>query len=119
MRSMWQGAGVRVAVTAAILMTVGLGCSAPIVGTWKADPIPTDMEFYIVSAEFKDNGDFRAIARETGGETRNMNGKYDYNGFTLKLMRPGAAPREYPATYYMTGVLEIKSDGKQQRLKKQ
>lgn len=95
------------------------GCSASLVGTWKADPIPQDMEFYIVSAEFKENGDYRAIARETGGETRNLRGKYDFNGFNLKLLRPGAAPREYPATYYMTGVLEIKSELGTQRLKKQ
>lgn len=95
------------------------GCSSALVGTWKADPIPQDMEFYIVSAEFKDNGDFRAVAREAGGETRNLNGKYDFDGFTLSLMRPGAAPRKYSATYYMTGQLDIKSDGGQQTLKKQ
>ncbi|MCB9857437.1 MAG: hypothetical protein H6818_17280 [Phycisphaerales bacterium] len=111
----------RVFVTAGLAFGLAgfCGCSASLVGTWKADPIPQDMEFYIVSAEFKDNGDYRAIARETGGETRNLRGKYEFDGFKLKLLRPGAAPREYPATYYMTGVLEIKSDQGAQRLKKQ
>ena len=100
--------------------TAGIvGCSSSLVGTWKADPIPQDMEFYIVSAEFKENGDYRAIARETGGETRNLRGKFEFDGFKLKLLRPGAPAREYPAIYYMTGVLEIKSDAGAQRLKKQ
>ena len=113
----WQRVFLAVGMTAG---AVGIGgCSAPLVGTWKADPIPQDMEFYSVSAEFKDNGDYRAIARETGGETRNLRGKWEFDGFKLKLMRPGASAREYPATYYMTGVLEIKSDGGSQRLKKQ
>lgn len=103
----------------AILAGVGAGCSSALVGTWKADPIPQDMEFYIVSAEFKDNGDYRAVARVTGGDTKNLRGKYEFDGFKLKLMRPGAAAREYPATYYMTGLLEIKADGKTERLKKQ
>lgn len=103
----------------AFVATIGVGCSSALVGTWKADPIPQDMDFYIASVEFKDNGDYRAIARETGGETKNLRGKYEFDGFKLKLMRPGAAPREYPAMYYMTGVLEIKSDGQSQRLKKQ
>jgi len=112
-------AGWRWGLTFGITAACGLGCSSALVGTWKADPIPQDLDFYIVSAEFKDNGDFRAVARESGGETRNLNGKYDFNGFTLKLTRPGAAPREYAATYYMTGRLDVKSDGKQQTLKKQ
>ncbi|HPF38182.1 MAG TPA: hypothetical protein P5081_00785 [Phycisphaerae bacterium] len=102
-----------------VVGAAGAGCSSPLVGTWNADPIPQDMDFYIVSAEFKDNGDFRAIAREAGGETRNLRGKYEFDGFKLKLMRPGSPSREYPTTYYMTGVLEVKSEGGSQRLKKQ
>jgi len=106
-------------VGASCLLLVATGCGSPLVGTWKADPIPQDMEFYIVTAEFKENGDYRAIARQQGGETRSLRGKYEYNGFKLKLMRPGAAPREYSATYYVTGTLKIAADGQQQTLKKQ
>lgn len=103
-----------------VLCVVGTmtGCSSALVGTWEASPIPQDMEFYILSAEFKDNGDYRAVARDTDGERKNLRGKYEFDGFKLKLMRPGASAREYPATYYMTGILEIKSDAGTQRLKK-
>ncbi len=96
----------------------GVGCSSALVGTWEVKPIPQDMEFYIVSAEFKENGDYRATARVAGGDSRNLRGKYEFNGFTLKLMRPGAAPREYPAKYYITGMLEIQAEGGTQRLEK-
>ena len=102
-----------------LIVTIGAGCSSALVGTWKADPIPQDMDFYIASVEFKDNGDYRAVARVPGGDTKNLRGKYEFDGFKLKLMRPGAAPRIYPATYYMNGTLQIKSDGQSQRLRKQ
>ena len=114
--------GVRLRILAICLATGALanvGCSSALVGTWKADPIPQDMDFYIVSAEFKDNGDYRATARAAGGEKKNLRGKYEFNGFNLKLMRPGSAAREYPAMYYITGYLEISMDDKSQRLKKQ
>lgn len=108
-----------VLVALLLLLIAAPGCSSFIVGTWKADPIPEDLEFYIISAEFKDNGDFQAVARTTDGKTQNMRGKYDFSGSTLTLSRPGAADRKYGAIYYVTGEMSISGDGGKQTLKKQ
>ena len=102
-----------------LLLLAAPGCSSFIVGTWKAAPIPEDMDFYIISAEFKDNGDYQAVARTTDGKTQNLRGKYEFDGTTLTLARPGAAERKYAAVYYVTGKMSISGDGGKQTLKKQ
>ncbi len=115
---------IRRSVLAAAMALVFLGgCGSALVGHWKTDPIPQDADFYIMQAEFKDDGTYRASARKKGSDMPvALGGKYDFNGFNLKLMQPGAADRVYSATYNSMTIphsLEIRKDGQKQTLKKQ
>ncbi|MEE8384821.1 MAG: hypothetical protein V3S01_02760 [Dehalococcoidia bacterium] len=110
----------RVAVVALGLIVAPAltACSAVLHGTWKTDPVPEDESFYIIQAEFDDQGTFRATAKREGEVVR-LAGAYDYNGFTLRIRRPGKPDREYPATYLLGGKLRLRSGDKKLTMKKQ
>lgn len=96
------------------------GCSSFMVGNWKADPIPENADFYIRQVEFKDDGTFKASAMRKGGEPMGLKGKYEFDGFSLKLMQVGRKDRVYSAFYNsFMNTLDISKDGKKQTLKKQ
>jgi hypothetical protein len=93
-------------------------CSAVLHGTWKTDPVPEDESFYIIQAEFDDQGTFQATAKREGEVVR-LAGAYDFNGFSLKIRRPGKPDREYQATYLLGGKLWLGSGDKKLVMKKQ
>lgn len=100
------------------LIPVLTACNAVLHGTWKTAPIPEDEPFYIIQAEFDDQGTFKAAAKKEGELVR-LAGAYDFNGFRLKLQRPGKPDREYPATYLLGGKLQLRSGDKKITMKKQ
>jgi hypothetical protein len=109
--------GVRYLLTAILALTLG-GCGGALVGSWKADAAPKDGDFFINTATFRDDGTYTAVAKK-GEENVQLVGKYEFDGFHLKLKTPGKPERAYSATYYMNGKLSI-SDGKtKQMLSKQ
>ncbi len=118
-----RGPKVKCVAAAGVALLFLAGCGSTLVGHWKTDPIPQDADFYIMQAEFKDDGTYTASARKKGSDMPvALRGKYDFNGGELKLMQPGASDRVYRATYYMLTspqTLEIRKDDQKQTLKKQ
>lgn len=107
-----------VACGAMALTFLIVGCNSALVGTWKADPIPTGEPFYIRQVQFKDNGEYEASARR-GGDDQMLRGKYDFNGLTLKLRSAGKPDRNYPTTLWWGKSLELTVGDKKHTLKKQ
>ncbi|MCG8407188.1 MAG: hypothetical protein MI923_18475 [Phycisphaerales bacterium] len=96
------------------------GCSSMLVGNWKSDKIPEDASFYIRAVEFKDDGTYTGSAMKKGGDPRRIAGKYEFDGFSLKLMQVGRNDRVYSAFYNsFMNTLDITKDGQKQTLKKQ
>lgn len=110
------------AAFALVLMINATGCSSLLVGSWKADPVPAGEPYYIMQAEFKDDGTFTAIAKK-GGETQPpLKGKYEFNGFALKLQSAGkSGDRSYPAQLrgWGSSTLQLTVNDKKHTLKKQ
>jgi len=94
------------------------GCTSSIQGTWKVDPVPTGQLMYIQEARFKEDGTYTASARR-GEESLSLEGKYEYDGFVLRLKHPGQRDREYYATIWWLKTLELSRDGKKFTMKKQ
>jgi len=101
-----------------LLATAAVGCSQALVGTWKTDPIPENESFYIIQAQFKDDGTYDATAYKEG-ETVRLAGTYDFNGSKLTLKTPQKPERVYGALYIIGGKLELTSEGKKLIMKKQ
>ena len=95
-----------------------VGCNSVLHGTWKADPLPKDEPFYIIEAQFKDDGTYKAAAKKED-EFVKLAGTYDFDGFRLKLKSPGKPDREYGATYILGGTLKLTSGDKKLTMKKQ
>jgi hypothetical protein len=101
------------------IVFVGVGCSGMLVGTWKSEAPPKDSDFYINTVTFRDDGTYSAVGKK-GEENVQLAGKYEYNGFNLKLKSPGKPERSYGAMYVMIGSkLELKSGNSKQTMKKQ
>lgn len=95
------------------------GCNSVLHGTWKTEPVPQDAPFYIIEAQFKEDGTFKATARK-GEDLVNLRGTYDFTGFRLKLKRPGKTPdRVYGATCFFGKTLRLRHDKKRFTMKKQ
>lgn len=110
-------------VRIALLITVissfaAVGCGSTLVGTWNADPIPAGEPFYIRQVTFEDNGEYTASAKR-GEENQRLRGKYEFNGFTLKLRSAGKHDRTYRAVVWWGKSLELTLDDKTHTLKKQ
>lgn len=101
-----------------LLVATAVGCSQALVGTWKTDPIPEDESFYIIQAQFKDDGTYDATASKDG-ETVRLAGTYDFNGSKLTLKTPQKPERVYGAIYVIGGKLELTSGDKKLVMKKQ
>ena len=95
------------------------GCNSVLHGTWKTEPVPQDAPFYIIEAQFKEDDTFKATARK-GEDLINLRGTYDFDGFRLKLKRPGKTPdRVYGATCIFGKTLKLRHDKQRFTMKKQ
>lgn len=94
------------------------GCGSAIVGTWENTTKPEGQSFYIHNATFKDDGSYTASAKQ-GEDNIRLAGKYEFDGFNLKLMQAGKPERKYSATYMMMGkTLQLREGQNKQTLKK-
>lgn len=101
-----------------VLIPFLTGCSGLLVGSWKADPVPKDVDYYIKTAKFKDDGTFTASAQK-GKDQIPLGGSYEFDGFKLVLKRPSHKDRIYKATYLLNNTLKLDVEGKSYTLKKQ
>ena len=110
------------------VMSLGLfmlaGCSKALVGKWQVDknaPELKQAKTIIKSAEFTDDGVFRADVIQTGKdgtkETRMKTGKYQFNGFQLKLSSK-EGDQVWNAMLYMNRTLELKRGTDKLKLKR-
>lgn len=113
-RSFWPAALI---LTFACLI-LATGCNQALHGTWKYEGEPEKEAFYIKTATFKDDNTCTAIAQK-GEELVKLAGTYEFNGLHLKIKQPGKPDRDYDAKVWMGNTLELKSNGKAQKLKKQ
>ena len=105
----------------ALALAMVVGCSGALVGTWKAEaPLKDANELSLNTVTFRNDGTYSAVGKK-GDENMNLAGKYEFNGFNLKLKSPGKPEKTYGATYMMMGggKLELKSGNSKQTLKKQ
>ncbi len=110
---------VQIALSIVVISSfAGSGCGSALVGTWKADPIPSGEPFYIRQVTFGDSGEYSASAKR-GEENQRLRGKYEFNGFTLTLRSAGKNERTYRAVLWWGKTLELTSDGKTHTFKKQ
>ena len=99
------------------------GCHRSLVGKWSVQNTPElkKAKTIIKDIEFNKDKVFRANVMETGKDgvrkTAPMTGKYDFNGFQLKLSTK-KGDEVWRAFYYMTGRLDLTRDGNKQILKK-
>jgi len=100
------------------LIVVLVGCNSTLHGTWKTDPVPKGEAFYIIEAQFKDDGTYRATAKK-GDEVVKLAGTYDFNGMKLVLKSPGKPERKYGAAYVLGGSLKLTHEDKKLTMKKQ
>lgn len=94
------------------------GCTSAIHGTWKVEPVPAGELMYIQEARFREDGTYVASARR-GEERFSLEGKYDYDGFVLRLKSAGQRDREYYASIWWFKTLELSRDGKKFTMRKQ
>ncbi|NOX58197.1 MAG: hypothetical protein GXP29_04980 [Planctomycetes bacterium] len=90
------------------------GCS--IKGNWKTVRIdPPDMaeSFAFSSVNFGNDGTYSATVKY-GGKSRSLTGKYEWSGFTLKIIPRNGERREYRGEMWWGKTLHLhhKSDGK-------
>ena len=101
-----------------IVGALSTGCGSMLVGAWENTGKADDAAFFIESATFKDDGSYVASARK-GEDPVRLAGKYNFDGFNLKLQQAGKPERTYGATYIMAGpTLEIRDGKTKQTLKK-
>lgn len=111
--------GLQIALLIAVFSLIAAGgCGPALVGTWKADPIPSGEPFYVKQVTFEKGGDYTAAAKR-GDENQRLHGKYEFDGFTLKLRAAGKNDRNYRATLWWGNTLKLTSDDKTYTLKKQ
>ncbi len=107
------------AATACALALLSAGCGSAIHGSWKAPEAPDGAVQYITQAEFKENGDFVAAARNDAGEAETWRGKYEFDGVSLRLMQPRRPDAIYDAMYNaFNKSLKISREGRSQTLSK-
>ncbi|MBN1342815.1 MAG: hypothetical protein JXQ73_09065 [Phycisphaerae bacterium] len=100
------------------------GCNKAIVGKWQVDknaPELKQAKTIIKSAEFTDDGVYRADVIQTSKEglkeTKMTTGKYQFNGFQLKLSSK-EGDQVWNAVVYMNRTLELKRSGDKLKLKR-
>ncbi len=114
-RHFWKLAGTT------LILALGLapaGCNSALEGAWKTDPVPEGEAFYIIEAQFKEDGTYTASARQ-GEALLRLAGTYDFNGFTLRLKTPGKPMRKYSAVYLVNKRLRVSSGDQTFTMKKQ
>ena len=111
-------------VVAALGLVLLTGCSKALVGKWSVDTNAPDLKeakTIIKSIEFTDDGVFRADVMETSKEglkkTAMKTGKYQFNGFQLRLDTKGG-DQVWNAMLIMNRTLELKREGDKLKLKR-
>lgn len=94
-------------------LTMLCGCS--IAGSWKTvriDPEDKADSFAFSSVDFDTDGKYSAVVKY-GGKSRTTSGKYEWNGFNLKIMPRDGDARDYRGEMWWGKTLKLhhKADG--------
>lgn len=107
-------------VMMSLALFVVAGCNRAIVGKWTLDQNSPDLKTaktLIKSAEFVEDGTYRATLIEKGGKGGELRGNYSFNGFQLKLSTK-EGDKVWNAMLIMNRTLELKRSGDKFKLKR-